>query len=179
MLFRSRPDGLEYRRVTTHDQGVGGRSLSLTLNPGVSTGTWRVRAFTDPKRPAIGDTSFLVEDYVPDRMEFDLASKAAALSRTRPIEVTVDGRYLYGAPASGLDLEGELEIRTVRERPNFAGYQFGTDDDTAPPNRQPLEDMPQTDEQGKAKFEVILALSERGAGEQRLHADHVGRRRHR
>ncbi|MEW6449655.1 MAG: alpha-2-macroglobulin [Pseudomonadota bacterium] len=156
ILVIERPDGLEYRRVTTQDQGVGGRSLSLALNPGVSTGTWRVRAYIDPKRPAVGDTSFLVEDYVPDRMEFELASKAAALSRTKPVEVTVDGRYLYGAPASGLDLDGELEIRTVRERPSFAGYQFGADFDTAPPERKPLEDMPQTDEQGKAKFEVNL-----------------------
>ena len=32
------------------------------------TGTWRVRAFTDPKRPAIGEASFLVEDYVADRL---------------------------------------------------------------------------------------------------------------
>ena len=156
ILVIERPDGLEYRRVTTQDQGVGGRSLSLALNPGVSTGTWRVRAYTDPKRPTVGDTSFLVEDYVPDRMEFELATKAAALSRTKPVEITVDGRYLYGAPASGLDLEGELEIRTVRERPNFAGYQFGLDDDITPSDRKPLEDMPQTDEQGKAKFEVNL-----------------------
>jgi uncharacterized protein YfaS (alpha-2-macroglobulin family) len=156
VLVVERPDGLEYRRVTTPDQGVGGRSLSLALGSGVSTGTWRVKAFTDPKRPAIGSASFLVEDYVPDRMEFELATRAASLSRTRPVEITVDGRYLYGAPASGLDLEGEVEIRTVRERPNFAGYQFGSETDTSSPERQPLEDMPQTDEQGKARFEVNL-----------------------
>ena len=41
-----------------------------------STGTWRVAAYTDPKRPAVGEATFMVEDYVPDRLEFDLSSHA-------------------------------------------------------------------------------------------------------
>jgi uncharacterized protein YfaS (alpha-2-macroglobulin family) len=53
-----------------------------------------VQAFSDPKRPAIGATTFMVEDYVPDRMEFDLASKTGSVSRGKPFEVTVEGRFL-------------------------------------------------------------------------------------
>ena len=82
-LVVERPDGVEYRRVAVPDQGVGGRSLSVPINSAASTGTWRVRAFTDPKRPAIGETTFLVEDYVPDRLEFDLAAPAGQISRER------------------------------------------------------------------------------------------------
>jgi uncharacterized protein YfaS (alpha-2-macroglobulin family) len=33
-----------------------------------------VVAYTDPKRPPVGETTFMVEDYVPDRIEFDLTS---------------------------------------------------------------------------------------------------------
>jgi uncharacterized protein YfaS (alpha-2-macroglobulin family) len=36
----------------------------------VPTGTWRVRAFTDPKAPSVGETTFMVEDYIADRIEF-------------------------------------------------------------------------------------------------------------
>ncbi len=62
----------------------------------------------------------MVEDYVPDRLEFDLASTAKSISRTTPTEVTIDGRYLYGAPAAKLELEGEMVVKPTNARPNFA-----------------------------------------------------------
>ena len=50
-LVVERPDGIEYRRVAVPDQGVGGHTLDVQINTAASTGTWRVRAYTDPKRP--------------------------------------------------------------------------------------------------------------------------------
>ena len=155
-LVVERPDGVEYRRVAVNDQGLGGRSLSVPISSAASTGTWRVRAYSDPKRPAIGEASFLVEDYVPDRLEFELAAPAGKLSKTEPAEMTVDGRYLYGAPASNLSLEGELVIGVAKERPGLAHYQFGLSDEEIQSNREPIEDLPQTDEKGKATFAVNL-----------------------
>jgi alpha-2-macroglobulin len=156
-LVIERPDGVEYRRTVVADQGAGGRSLSVPIVASASTGTWRVHAFTDPKRPSVGETTFMVEDYVPDRIEFDLASTSTTLSRTEPAEVTVDGRFLYGAPASGLELEGELAISPAKERPGLPGYQFGLADDEAKAERKPLENLPATDAAGKARFPVALA----------------------
>jgi uncharacterized protein YfaS (alpha-2-macroglobulin family) len=156
ILVVERPDGLEYRRVVTSDQGLGGRSLSVPLNPAASTGTWRVRAFADPKRPAIGEVSFLVEDYVPDRLEFELTASAGKIAKTAPAEVLVEGRFLYGAPASGLDLEGELVVGPAKERPGLAGYRFGLADEEVTAERGPLSDLPQTDDKGKASFPVSL-----------------------
>ena len=152
-----RPDGVEYRRTVVPDQGVGGRALTVPLVSSAPTGTWRVRAFVDPKRPPAGEATFLVEDYVPDRLEFELASKAKGISKASPAEVTVDGRYLYGAPAARLELEGELIVAPASERPGFAGYRFGdADDDEIETVRQPLDNLPDTDDAGKAKFAVTL-----------------------
>jgi alpha-2-macroglobulin len=106
-LVVERPDGVEYRRAVVPDQGLGGRALSVALVSSAPTGTWRVRAFADPKRPPVGEATFLVEDYVPDRIEFDLASKAKGVSNTSAAEIAVEGRFLYGAPAAKLELEGE------------------------------------------------------------------------
>ncbi len=39
-----------------------------------------------------------------------LATTAKSVSTAAPAEITLDGRYLYGAPAAGLDLEGEVVI---------------------------------------------------------------------
>ncbi len=105
-----RPDGVEYRRAVVADQGLGGRGLVVPIVSSASSGTWRVRAYTDPKRPPVGETTFMVEDYVPDRIEFDLKSAAQVIPRNGPVQVSVDGRFLYGAPASNLDLSGSLTI---------------------------------------------------------------------
>ena len=136
-LIVMRPDGVEYRRSVLPDQGVGGRSLSLPITASAPTGTWRVRAFTDPKQPAIGEASFMVEDYVPDRLEFDLASQSKSIARATPFEVTLDGRFLYGAPASNLGLEGEVVIAAAKERAGFPGYKFGTADEDSIRERAP------------------------------------------
>jgi len=156
-----RPDGVEYRRAVVTDQGLGGRNLDVAITPTASTGTWHVSVYTDPKGSPVGQAPFLVEDYVPDRIEFDLATKATTIAKGTPVEVTVDGRYLYGAPAAALDLEGEVTVKTTSERPGFAGYQFGTpadddDDKSARTTQQPLEDMPSTDDKGRAKITVAL-----------------------
>ncbi len=123
-LVIERPDGVEYRRTVVQDQGVGGRALSFPMISSAPTGTYRVRAYTDPKGPSVGATSFLVEDYVPDRMEFDLASPTGKLSQAQPAEVTVDGRFLYGAPASNLALEGEMKIRGADAAARLPRLQF-------------------------------------------------------
>src|SRR5712692_10059744 len=160
-LVVERPDGVEYRRAVLADQGLGGRGLDLPITPSASTGTWRVSAYVDPKGSPVGQTSFMVEDYVPDRIEFDLATKATSVTKGNPIEVTVDGRYLYGAQAANLDLEGEVTVRAAKERPGFAGYQFGVgqDDDEDKENatvQQNLDDVPETDDKGRAKISVAL-----------------------
>ncbi|UGV26631.1 alpha-2-macroglobulin family protein [Rhodopseudomonas boonkerdii] len=156
-LVIERPDGVEFRRAVLQDQGAGGRSLTLPLNSAVPTGTWRVRAFTDPKAPAVGETTFMVEDYVADRIEFDISSKDKAIKAEFPVELKVDGRFLYGAPASSQGLEGDLLVGPAAERPGFAGYQFGiADEESASNERTPIEDLPETDANGSATFPVSL-----------------------
>jgi uncharacterized protein YfaS (alpha-2-macroglobulin family) len=158
-LVISRPDGVEYRRALVADQGLGGRSLSVPIVASASTGTWRVAAYTDPKRSPIGETTFMVEDYVPDRLEFELSSAAKRISRTTPAQISVDGHFLYGAPASNLDLSGEVTILAARELAGFPGYSFGLSDEDITAVRQELDDLPSTDGSGKATFPVKLDVS--------------------
>ena len=155
-LVVERPDGVEFKRAQIADQGLGGHTLTLPINASAPTGTWHVRAYTDPKLPAIGETTFLVEDYVPDRIEFDLTSKADRVSQGTPADMSVAGRFLYGAPASNLDLDGDVTISAAAERKGFAGYQFGLADDELDPTKQTLDDLPSTDDSGNATFKVDL-----------------------
>lgn len=156
-LVVERPDGVEFRRAVLQDQGAGGRSLTLPLNSAVPTGTWRVRAFTDPKGKSVGETTFMVEDYVADRIEFDLTSKAKQVAIEVPVELKVDGRFLYGAPASALQIEGDMLVSPAASRPGFEGYTFGVkDEETSSNERTPLENLPETDANGVATFQASL-----------------------
>jgi uncharacterized protein YfaS (alpha-2-macroglobulin family) len=157
-LVIERPDGVEFRRAVVPDQGAGGRSLTVPLNAAVPTGTWRVRAFTDPKGKAVGETSFMVEDYVPERLDFDIKAAGKLLKPEVPVELEVNGKFLYGAMASGLQLEGEMLVAQASERTGYEGYQFGVpDDESASDERTPIDDLPETDANGAAKFPVTLA----------------------
>ncbi len=118
-LVIERPDGVEFRRAVLADQGAGGRTLSVPLNSAVPTGTWRVRAFTDPKGSSVGETTFMVEDYVPDRIEFDLSAKDKLIKANAPVELKADGHFLYGAPASGLQLEGDMLVAPASRTPGL------------------------------------------------------------
>ena len=159
-LVVDRPDGIEYRRIVAADSGLGGLSADLPLIASAQTGTYRVKIFADPKAAPVGETSFLVEDYVPERLEFDIATAAKALSPAAPTKISLDARFLYGAPASGLPIDGEVKIKATSARPGYAGYSFGTssgdasDDFTA--ETLPLADLPKTDAKGRAAFDIAL-----------------------
>ena len=100
---------------------------------------------------------FLVEDFVPDRIEFDLSTDKDEIAVGETANVTVDGRFLYGAPAAGLALEGEVTLSTTREWEAFNGYYFGlADEQEGDANRTPLADLPVVGDDGKATFPVEI-----------------------
>ncbi|MNR76329.1 hypothetical protein D3C71_570420 [compost metagenome] len=152
-----RPDGVEDRRMVKNGD-IGGYTLDLPLQDTSMRGTWTMQVFTDPKGSAIGEKTFLVDDFVPDRIEFDMTSEAKEIVVGEPASVTIDGRYLYGAPAAGLGLEGEIALKPTRENATFPGYQFGlADEEETETVRIPLDALDDTDEDGKATFDADVA----------------------
>jgi alpha-2-macroglobulin len=153
-----RPDGVEDRRLVSHGGKLGGHTLDLPIPENAMRGTWTMQIFADPKGAAIGEKQFLVDDFVPDRTEFDLTSNAKEIEVGTPIQVAVDGRYLYGAPAAGLTLEGEVSVKPTRESEAFKGYFFGlADEEASEDTRVALEGLAPLDAGGKAIFDVDLA----------------------
>ncbi|MGB8901088.1 MAG: alpha-2-macroglobulin [Methylocella sp.] len=157
-LVVKRPDGVEYKRVQTEDQGDGGRSFALPLLLGSTTGTWRVAAFADPKAAPVGQTSFLVEDYVPERLEFSLTSRAAAARGGEPVEIAAKARYLYGAPGANLEITGEVEIDAAGQSPLPAlkGFTAGLQDEPFDKTSTEIEEAATTDATGVAKILVPI-----------------------
>ena len=153
----TRPDGVEHQRVTLPDHGQGGRATTLKLAGSAMTGTWRAKVHADPKANPIAQASFLVEDFVPERLELKLEPATQALSPHEPGTIKLAGRYLYGPPAAALAVEGEIAVKlSTKDAPGFAGYKFGLTDEQVAPVRKPLEGLPATDAEGKADIAVKL-----------------------
>lgn len=156
-LIVHRPDGVEHTRYVLNDQGLGGRSLTLPLAKTAMTGTWRVWLHTDPKGPAIAERAFLVEDFVPERLDMKLEAAVPALTPEIPGTIKAAGRYLYGSPAAGLGLEGEIVVKLSNaDVPGYAGYHFGQSDEFINPVRKPLDANLVTGADGKADLAIIL-----------------------
>ena len=88
----TRPDGVEARRIVSDGTSAGGHSVDLSLEPNAMRGSWTVSIHTDPKQPAVASQMFLVEDFVPDRIEFDLTADKTEIAQGETANVTVDGR---------------------------------------------------------------------------------------
>lgn len=165
----TRPDGVEDRRNISNDSKLGGYVVDYAIQPNAMRGSWTMQIYTDPKAPALADKTFLIDDFVPDRTEFDLTSAANEIVSGTPVAIDVDGRYLYGAPAAGLDIEGDVALKPARESEHFKGYLFGlADEEAMEENRVPIEGLQPLDEDGKATFDVDV--SERPATTQLLNA---------
>ena len=122
-------------------------------------GTWTVEIHTDPKEPAVASQMFLVEDFVPGphRVRPDQPT-SDEIAAGETANVTVDGRFLYGAPAAGLALEGEVDA--VDRRANGSASRatiFGlADEQEGEATRMPLTDLPLVGDDGKATFPVSI-----------------------
>ena len=154
----TRPDGVEDRRIVAEGTSAGGYAVDLPTTPTAMRGTWTVAVYTDPKQAPVASQMFLVEDFVPDRIEFDLTADKSEITQGDSANVTVDGRFLYGAPAAGLALEGEMTLSTTRDWDRFKGYSFGlADEQASEPAVTPLTDLPVVGEDGKATFPVSVS----------------------
>ncbi|WP_036261946.1 alpha-2-macroglobulin family protein [Methylocapsa aurea] len=157
-LVAKRPDGVEYKRVQVEDQGDGGRILALPLLPGSSTGTWRIEAFADPKAPPVGQTSILVEDYVPERLDLTLTPAAKAVRGGESVAIAASARYLYGAPGGNLEITGEVQIRPAEDArlPALEGYVAGLQDEDFTTISNEIENSATTDAKGAATIEAPI-----------------------
>ena len=157
-LVVKRPDGVEYKRVLVADQGLGGRALAVPLLSDAAPGKWEIDAFADPKGASIGHTEFLLEDYVPERLDFAVKTAQTSATPGEPIDVSLDARFLYGAPATGLDVTGAIRLEAVADSilPGYPDFVAGLTDDEFTTIENQFSDKVQTDDKGHADLSVDL-----------------------
>ena len=152
-----RPDGMEVQRLVGSGKALGGYSVSLPLTANARRGTWRAKVFTDTKAPPLAELMFLVEDFIPDRTDMVVTADSDVLRIGQPASGSIEGRYLYGAPAAGLAVEGSILVRETRSRKGFDGYVFGLDEmESTGVERLQLGALPELDQDGIGSFSFTL-----------------------
>lgn len=158
ILVARRPNGSEFRRLTTTPQGAGAHAWSLTLPPSAARGAWSVTAHLTGQEAPLGKVGFDVQDFVPQRLKVLASSPAAVLTPGQEVTVDIDGAFLYGAPASGLKGEGEIALQPdPAPFPAYKEYRFGRHDDPFKPIDLPLN-VPDTDAKGHCQASAKLTL---------------------
>ena len=156
----SRPDGVEYARHLSQNAKAGGHVFALPLGAEVPRGAWRIDIKSDVDAAPLASQTVLVEDFLPERLDFTLSLPEAPLRLrdTPPLTVAVD--YLFGAPGSDLGVSGDLRLRAVRRLAGWDGFQFGRHDRPFRTRTKTL-DRVTTDAAGRAVMPLALpALTE-------------------
>lgn len=143
-----KPDGLVLRSVVSQPEN-GLYHFTWPLDSNAATGMWHIRANTGDNQYRMWD--FHVEDFMPERMALNLTGEKTPLTPKDEVKFSVVGYYLYGAPANGNTLQGQLFLRPLREAVSaLPGFEFG---DIAAENLSRTLD------------EVQLTLDDKGRGE--------------
>ncbi len=151
-----RPDGVMYAKRLVKDQGAGGGVAAFTLSDNARRGTWKLRVYGDQKAKPLLERRVLVEDFVPERIDFDLAMKSTTVRLGDQPVVTIDAKYLYGAPGANLPLEGEVKLSAVQSLKGYNGFTFGRADERFDTRYASIEEGWQTGADGHLEMPVIL-----------------------
>ena len=150
----NRPNGLEAGRLRFDSVEGGGVNYDYDLARSSVRGIWRATVEIDGVG-TVGSHAFSVEDFVPQRIKVGLdgdSETAVKNGETRDIEV--DGRFLYGAPGTGLTVQSQARIE-VDPSPfdAYSGFRFGPQSETF---RERIVDLPDRtiDGAGKATLRI-------------------------
>lgn len=155
-----RPDGVEYARLLAPDGGAGGHVFALPIAGSAPRGIWRLEVLADLDAAPLATETFLVEDFLPERIDFDLALADGALRLGDVPDLTVSARYLFGAPGADLAIEGEVLLRAATGLAAYPGYVFGRHDAPFDARLEVLGGGARTNANGVAVVPVALPVVE-------------------
>ena len=153
-----RPDEQVSRKFVWQADDSGLYQYQLQLAEEAPTGRWQLLLDLGDGKPQLYE--FSVEDFLPERLALELKGSEQPYTPAQNADFEVTGRYLYGAPAAGNRLSGQLYVRPLREAvASLPGYQFGSI--TEEELNQDIElDEVSLDEQGETRLSIDSRWSE-------------------
>lgn len=151
-----RPNNTLASTIRIENMEIGGFSQAYEIPLSAPRGNWTAVLKVDG-RSKTWRASFSVEDFVPQRIAVTVSAdqkQPVVAGQRRP--VNVEARFLYGAPGSGLAVEGEARLRIdPNPFPDYADYSFGLVEGAFSQQRLRLGDT-MTDGDGKATLTLAI-----------------------
>lgn len=139
-------------RLTTNERGLA--TVTLALPPYALTGHHTLELEVAEK--VIGQYRFQVEEFVPDRIEVEIAPPKEKVGPGQVLAYTVTGTYLFGPPAAGLPAESRVRLVDADFRPpGFPRFSFRNPERTLD-EREVLSAQGTLDAEGRATFEATM-----------------------
>lgn len=123
------PDGKVARSFVWKAVNQGFYQYQLQVPSDAPTGRWSFLVKVGDKK--VTDYTFNVEDFLPERLALTLEANDLPNTPREALRLSVNGRYLYGAPAGGNLLSGQVYVRPLKEAvAKLPGYFFGNEKET-------------------------------------------------
>lgn len=150
-----RPDGVEATRLAPTAAAAGGATVNWQIPGNAPRGTWRLELRAEADGPALATQRLLVEDFLPERIDFTPSLPEGAARAGGTLDLSLTARWLFGAPAANLPVEGQLRLSPTRRLAGFDGFAFGREDDDASPVTNSLPGG-STDATGSYQTQITL-----------------------
>lgn len=124
-----RPDGVEYTRHVSTNSQMGGHVMALPISGAAPRGKWTLALHADTEAPALATETFLVEDFLPERIDFTWDFGASKIRPGEEVPVDLAALYLFGAPADGMGVSGSVKLRAADGLEAYPGFAFGRYDE--------------------------------------------------
>ena len=157
-----RPDGKAQWTATwaPEEKFAGYYRKPIELPADAATGFWNLELRADPAAKVASTVMRIgVEEFLPERMKLDLATKAEQLAPdSQGWDIDLAGNYLYGAPAAGNKLLGVVNTERNKNplEKKLPGFIFGDADEDTVRSRTELAETA-LDAEGKASVSVDLS----------------------
>jgi uncharacterized protein YfaS (alpha-2-macroglobulin family) len=118
------PHGTELRKKVVEADANGLLTVALPFADFATTGRYRARL--EVAERTVGETSFNVEEFVPERMAVEAEVVGSDHRFTDPVPVEVGARWLFGGSAEGSKIEVDCRIEPASFTPEGRkGWSFG------------------------------------------------------
>jgi uncharacterized protein YfaS (alpha-2-macroglobulin family) len=120
------PRGITVNRTEMKLSAASFDEVTYTSQPASPTGVYQATAYlvkADSRLETLGSTSFKVQEFEPDRMKVRLDLTDTPIEgwlKPTDVQARVNVQHLFGAPASGRRVEGEISLTPAL--PRFTRY---------------------------------------------------------
>ena len=109
------PTGKVFQEFKKTLNSQGSFELSFDLPGYTQTGEYVAELYSGPKQ-LLGSYRFSVEDFVPDKIRVNLSSEDKVKYPGETVNVKVESEFLFGAKASGLKYQAEVQLNHIPYR---------------------------------------------------------------